>query len=170
MKAFIRDRDWPVPDRADLIQEHPRSSRDRLNWSKASSEARSPSCIVSSRTRATPGPSPSLISAASHTTISACCRARPAQESPELASYLQPLRQIARRGFALNVSTDLSYFAGIIPCGLQQVRMTSIERLTGRAPALARDRRRRRPALRRGVRPRAGRRPFRRPRGTLGER
>jgi lipoyl(octanoyl) transferase len=34
------------------------------------------------------------------------------------------------------VSTDLSYFTGIIPCGLQQVSMTSIERLTGAAPPL----------------------------------
>jgi lipoyl(octanoyl) transferase len=46
-------------------------------------------------------------------------------------------RWITTHGFALNVSTDLSYFAGIIPCGLQQVRMTSIERLTGRAPELS---------------------------------
>lgn len=45
-------------------------------------------------------------------------------------------RWITTHGFALNVSTDLSYFAGIIPCGLHQVRMTSIERLTGRAPGL----------------------------------
>ena len=45
-------------------------------------------------------------------------------------------RWITTHGFALNVSTDLSYFAGIIPCGLHQVRMTSIERLTGRAPVL----------------------------------
>ena len=45
-------------------------------------------------------------------------------------------RWITTHGFALNVSTDLSYFAGIIPCGLHQVRMTSIERLTGRAPSL----------------------------------
>jgi lipoyl(octanoyl) transferase len=45
-------------------------------------------------------------------------------------------RWITTHGFALNVSTDLSYFAGIIPCGLHQVRMTSIERLTGRAPEL----------------------------------
>ena len=44
-------------------------------------------------------------------------------------------RWITTHGFALNVSTDLSYFSGIIPCGLQQVEMTSIERLTGRAPA-----------------------------------
>ncbi|HEV2851698.1 MAG TPA: lipoyl(octanoyl) transferase LipB [Thermoanaerobaculia bacterium] len=45
-------------------------------------------------------------------------------------------RWITTHGFALNVSTDLSYFSGIIPCGLHQVRMTSIERLTGRAPVL----------------------------------
>jgi lipoyl(octanoyl) transferase len=46
-------------------------------------------------------------------------------------------RWITTHGFALNVSTDLSYFSGIIPCGLHEVRMTSIERLTGRAPVLA---------------------------------
>ena len=45
-------------------------------------------------------------------------------------------RWITTHGFALNVATDLSYFAGIIPCGLSQVRMTSIERLTGRKPLL----------------------------------
>jgi lipoyl(octanoyl) transferase len=45
-------------------------------------------------------------------------------------------RWITTHGFALNVATDLSYFTGIIPCGLRQVRMTSIERLTGRAPDL----------------------------------
>lgn len=46
-------------------------------------------------------------------------------------------RWITTHGFALNVSTDLSYFSGIIPCGLNQVEMTSIERLTGQAPALS---------------------------------
>ncbi len=45
-------------------------------------------------------------------------------------------RWITTHGFALNVSTDLSYFTGIIPCGLHQVSMTSIERLVGKAPAL----------------------------------
>ncbi|HEY0513447.1 MAG TPA: lipoyl(octanoyl) transferase LipB [Thermoanaerobaculia bacterium] len=45
-------------------------------------------------------------------------------------------RWITTHGFALNVSTDLSYFTGIIPCGLHAVRMTSIERLTGKAPAI----------------------------------
>jgi len=46
-------------------------------------------------------------------------------------------RWITTHGFALNVATDLSHFAGIIPCGLQGIGMTSIEKLTGRAPALA---------------------------------
>lgn len=43
-------------------------------------------------------------------------------------------RWITTHGFALNVTTDLSMFGGIIPCGLHSVRMTSIERLTGERP------------------------------------
>ncbi|MCP4664388.1 MAG: lipoyl(octanoyl) transferase LipB [bacterium] len=43
---------------------------------------------------------------------------------------------ITIHGFALNVATDLSHFSGIVACGLPEVRMASIERLTGRAPAL----------------------------------
>jgi lipoyl(octanoyl) transferase len=46
-------------------------------------------------------------------------------------------RWVTTHGFALNVATDLSYFAGIIPCGLKAVRMTSIARLLGSAPPLA---------------------------------
>jgi lipoyl(octanoyl) transferase len=46
-------------------------------------------------------------------------------------------RWITLHGFALNVATDLDHFAGIVACGLPQVRMTSIERLTGEAPPLA---------------------------------
>ena len=46
-------------------------------------------------------------------------------------------RWVTTHGFALNLATDLSYFAGIIPCGLRQVRMTSVERLLGSAPPLA---------------------------------
>ncbi|HEV7519197.1 MAG TPA: lipoyl(octanoyl) transferase LipB [Thermoanaerobaculia bacterium] len=46
-------------------------------------------------------------------------------------------RWITTHGFALNVTTDLGLFAGIIPCGLTQVRMTSIAAETGRTPTLA---------------------------------
>ena len=46
-------------------------------------------------------------------------------------------RWITSHGFALNVATDLSYFSGIVPCGLRGVEMTSLERLLGRRLALA---------------------------------
>ncbi len=46
-------------------------------------------------------------------------------------------RWITTHGFALNVTTDLSYFEGIVPCGLRDVRMASVESLTGTRPALA---------------------------------
>ncbi len=46
-------------------------------------------------------------------------------------------RWVTTHGFALNVTTDLALFAGIVPCGLKAVRMTSIAEETGRAPALA---------------------------------
>ncbi len=39
---------------------------------------------------------------------------------------------ITSHGFALNVGTDLSYFETIVPCGLEDRRVTSIEALTGR--------------------------------------
>ena len=35
-------------------------------------------------------------------------------------------------GFALNVTTDLSQFDRIIPCGIREVEMTSVERETGK--------------------------------------
>ncbi len=38
-------------------------------------------------------------------------------------------RWVAYHGFALNVTTDLSYFADIVPCGLVGVRMTSMAEL-----------------------------------------
>ena len=38
---------------------------------------------------------------------------------------------ITSHGFALNVSTDLSYFEAIVPCGLHGCRVTSVCRLLG---------------------------------------
>lgn len=45
-------------------------------------------------------------------------------------------RGISMHGFALNVSTDLSMFEGIVPCGIQDRWVTSIEALTGKAPPI----------------------------------
>lgn len=45
-------------------------------------------------------------------------------------------RWVAWHGLALNVTTDLSFFDLIVPCGLD-VAMTSIAAETGKAPALA---------------------------------
>lgn len=40
-------------------------------------------------------------------------------------------RWITMHGFALNVNTDLSYFNNIIPCGIQNKQVTSMEKETG---------------------------------------
>ena len=45
-------------------------------------------------------------------------------------------RWVTTHGFALNVTTDVKMFGGIVPCGLAGVEITSIERLTGRRPGL----------------------------------
>jgi lipoyl(octanoyl) transferase len=44
---------------------------------------------------------------------------------------------VTQHGFALNVSTDLRYFQQIIPCGIADKGVTSLERLLGAAPARA---------------------------------
>lgn len=45
-------------------------------------------------------------------------------------------RWVTSHGFALNVSTDLSYFSLIHPCGIPGCRLTSMEKLLGKAPPL----------------------------------
>jgi lipoyl(octanoyl) transferase len=44
---------------------------------------------------------------------------------------------ITQHGFALNVATDMRYFAQIIPCGIVGKGVTSLERLLGAAPERA---------------------------------
>jgi lipoyl(octanoyl) transferase len=43
---------------------------------------------------------------------------------------------ITSHGFALNVAPDLRGFAHIVPCGIQNRQVTSIQRLLGSAPSL----------------------------------
>lgn len=46
-------------------------------------------------------------------------------------------RGVSKHGFAINVSPDLSYFEGMVPCGIPDARATSLEELLGRAPRVA---------------------------------
>lgn len=41
-------------------------------------------------------------------------------------------RWVTMHGFALNVNTDLSYFNHIVPCGIGDKEVTSLEKLSGR--------------------------------------
>jgi lipoyl(octanoyl) transferase len=43
------------------------------------------------------------------------------------------VRAVTKHGFALNLNTDLSYFDGIIPCGIRDKSVTSLAQLLGAA-------------------------------------
>ena len=57
----------------------------------------------------------------------------PGKERKICAIGVRCSRWITMHGFAVNVNTDLSYFNNIIPCGIENKQVTSIEKELGRA-------------------------------------
>jgi len=56
----------------------------------------------------------------------------PGKERKICALGVRTSRWITMHGFAFNVNTDLSYFNNIIPCGIQNKQVTSLEKELGR--------------------------------------
>jgi len=56
----------------------------------------------------------------------------PGRERKVCAMGVRTSRWITMHGFAFNVNTDLSYFNNIIPCGIQNKQVTSLEKELGK--------------------------------------
>ena len=56
----------------------------------------------------------------------------PGRERKICAMGVRTSRWITMHGFAFNVNTDLSYFNNIIPCGIQNKQVTSLEKELGK--------------------------------------
>jgi lipoyl(octanoyl) transferase len=62
---------------------------------------------------------------------------RPAKKIASIGVKVD-VNRVTRHGFALNVNPDMSYWNGIIACGLEGVAMTSMANCLGRVPAMER--------------------------------